>query len=102
MKRLAHAHHHHVTKPPALLPQKPLGEQNLVEHFIRGEVANKAHRAGGAKLTVGGASDLRGDAEAGAPACDPQNDRFNAMAIFGFKNQLGCAVGLRVVPLNDV
>jgi hypothetical protein len=58
MERLAHPHHYDVSEPAPLLAQKPLGEQNLIEHFGGGQVADKTHRTGCTKLAVGGAANL--------------------------------------------
>lgn len=87
MKRLAHAHDDDVAQCPALFAQKPFGEQNLIEHFGGGEVANQTEFAGGAEGAAGGAADLRGDAEAGASGGDAQDDGFDAMIILGRQNQ---------------
>ena len=68
VQRLAHAHEHHVAQGALFFADHPHRQGDLIEYFRSGEVAGEAEFARRAKRTVGRASHLRGNTQAGAAA----------------------------------
>ena len=91
-ERLAHAHHHHVGHPLALLAQHRRQHRHLLRDLAGGQVAAKAHAAGGAEGACQRAARLRRDAD-GAPVAMAHRDRLDREAVTGGEAQLDGAVG---------
>lgn len=73
------------------------GGDDLTEDFGGGKIAGKSEFAGGAEGAVGGASGLRGDAEAGPAAGDAKDHGFKGVAIVGEEGEFGGSVLGRVL-----